>query len=250
MDTLFVGKNLIFLPVTNSTNSYAMELLKNVKLPEGTVVQTAHQTAGRGQRGAGWIADPASNLTLSILLCPSFLRTSESFFLYLISALACYDTTSQLLADSQFEVRIKWPNDIYVNGLKTCGILIENKLNMDFVSNSVIGIGMNINQLVFEGLSATSIAALTGKSIDLKIAAQCLFSNIEKYYLLLRNNQGPELRRRYVSRMLGLGEVLNFEYRSQRKKFRIEGISESGLLQLSEEGIDFQADLGELRWLL
>lgn len=250
MDTLFVGKNLIFLPVTDSTNSYAIELLKNVNLPEGTVVQTAHQTHGKGQRGATWKAEPASNLTLSIVLKPGFLRINESFYLYIIAALACYDTTAQLLADSQFEIAIKWPNDIYVKGFKTCGILIENKLNANFLSATVIGIGLNVNQFNFEGLNATSLNALTGKTYNLERAAELLFSNIEKFYLLLRNGQQVLLRQLYTTRMLGLGEVLVFNYRSEIKKMRIKGITNHGLLQLDDAGTDVQADLGELRWLL
>jgi len=227
-----------------------MELLKNVKLAEGTVIQTAQQTAGKGQRGNTWIAEPASNLTLSVVLNPSFLSASESFFLYIISALACYDTTSQLMADSQFDIRIKWPNDIYVNGFKSCGILIENKLNANFVSNTVIGIGMNVNQLSFEGINATSPALLTGKNFDLEHAAGCLFSNLEKYYLLLRNAQQARLRNLYISRLLGLGDVLTFEYRSERKNLRILGINNQGLLLLADGESSMAADLGELRWLL
>ena len=250
METLFVGKNLIFLPVTDSTNSHAMELLKNVNLPEGTTVQAAQQSNGKGQRGATWVAEPESNLTLSVILRPGFLRVHESFFLYLIAALATYDTTSQLLADSQFDVRIKWPNDIYVNGNKSCGILIENKLNSDFVSATVIGIGMNVNQLSFEGLNATSLAILMGKSIDLRKAADVLFSHLEKYYLLLRNRQLQQLRQLYTSRMLGLGQELSFNYRSEIKRLRIEGITDSGLLRLQDGEKEIEADLGELRWIL
>lgn len=199
METLFVGKNLIFLPAVESTNSYAIELLKNVKPIEGTVVQTDYQTKGRGQRGAVWSSEPASNLALSIIFHPTFLSASESFYLYMIAALACYDTTSHLLADSQFEIQIKWPNDIYVNRMKLGGILIENKLQGDYVQSSVIGIGLNINQTLFEGLNAVSLKLLAGKSFEREYVRNTLFAAIEKYYLLLTNNAKQALHQAYLS---------------------------------------------------
>ena len=81
METLFIGKNIIFLPEIDSTNSYATNLLKNVKLPEGTVLHTANQTHGKGQRGRSWIAQSTSNLTASVILKPLFLNLKNQFFL-------------------------------------------------------------------------------------------------------------------------------------------------------------------------
>src|SRR5687768_13391551 len=89
METLFIGKKTIFLSETESTNSYAIDLLKNVNLLEGTIVQAARQTAGRGQRGNSWASESDSNLTASVILRPSFLDLKQQFFLYKIAALAC-----------------------------------------------------------------------------------------------------------------------------------------------------------------
>jgi BirA family biotin operon repressor/biotin-[acetyl-CoA-carboxylase] ligase len=250
METLFVGKNLIFLPQTDSTNSYAMELLKNVKVLEGTVVQAAHQTAGRGQRGSVWNADPASNLTLSIIFHPSFLKAEETFFLYIISALACYDTTAHLLSESHFDIRIKWPNDIFVNRMKTCGILIENKWNAERLANSVIGIGMNVNQSQFEGLNASALGVLAGKHLSLDRVKDRLFQDLEKYYLMLRQGERKSLKQLYCSRMLGLNDTMHFMYKGQRHLFRILGLSDSGLLQLQKENEILELDLGQIQWLL
>jgi BirA family transcriptional regulator, biotin operon repressor / biotin---[acetyl-CoA-carboxylase] ligase len=127
METLFVGKNTIFLPEIPSTNSYATHLLKNVNLAEGTVVHTANQTQGRGQWDKRWSSEPSSNLTVSVVLKPTFLELKKQFLLYQIAALACYDTIAGLLNNSQYDIKIKWPNDILINRKKTAGILIENK---------------------------------------------------------------------------------------------------------------------------
>lgn len=250
MDALFVGKNLIFLPAIESTNSYAIELLKNVKVEEGTVVQAEYQTMGRGQRGVSWLAEPASNLTLSTIFFPNFLKVEESFYLYIIAALACYDTTAQLLTESHVELRIKWPNDIYVNGLKNCGILIENKLNADYLFSTVIGIGINVNQEEFKGLNAGSLKMFSGKKFSLDQVRNLLCFFLEKYYLSLKSGQYENLKTLYTSRMLGLGEVLDFSLNGERKKMKVLGISDDGLLRLEDDTKILHKDLGEIKWLL
>src|SRR5688572_20998788 len=116
MDTLFIGKNPIFLPHTDSTNSYAIGLLKNVNLPEGTMVHTAFQSNGKGQRGSAWTSEPLSNLAVSFVLKPTFLALKNNFYLYKVAALACFDTLSEILGKRQFDIKIKWPNDMLVNG--------------------------------------------------------------------------------------------------------------------------------------
>ena len=250
METLFVGKNLIFLPITDSTNSYAIELLKNVKPIEGTVVQADFQTKGRGQRGSVWNSEPSSNLAISVILHPSFLQASESFYLYMIAALSCYDTTSQLLADSQVDITIKWPNDIYVNRLKLGGILIENKLQGENLQSTVIGIGLNINQVLFEGLQAISFKALTGKTYNRDELRDNLLSKLEQYYLLLKNGKKDKLRELYVSKLLGKEEQLEFLYKGEVCKMTVLGISDNGLIRLKKGENEITADLGELRWLM
>lgn len=250
METLFVGKNLIFLPVVDSTNSYAIELLKNVKPPEGTVVQTDFQTKGRGQRGSVWNSQPQSNLALSVIFHPGFLSASESFYLYIIAALSCYDTTSRFLADTQHELTIKWPNDIYLNRLKLGGILIENKFLGDKLQSSVIGIGLNINQLSFEGLQAVSLSGVTGKKLDRIEVRDMLLKTIEEYYLLLKNNGKQQIRSLYVTKLLGRNETLEFLYQGEVCKMKVLGISDAGLIQLERNNEIIEADLGELRWLL
>src|SRR5215211_2478906 len=104
METLFIGANLIFLPEVDSTNSYAIELLKNVNLPEGSVIHTANQTSGRGQRGNVWNTRPGSNLTVSVVIKPTFLDLKHQFYLYQITALACYDVMTEILDEGQFDI--------------------------------------------------------------------------------------------------------------------------------------------------
>jgi len=251
METLFVGKNIIFLPETLSTNSHATELLKNVNLSEGTVVHTLNQKAGKGQRGTVWIAEPASNFTASVILKPAFLDVKLSYFLYIIAALAAYDTTAEILNPSQFDIKIKWPNDIMVNRKKIAGILIENKLQEQRFSNSVIGVGLNINQNNFQNLNATSISLLTGKAYDIQKCLSFFCVYLEKYYLMLKNQKFVGLKQLYSERLFGKDEVIDFVLLDGKKSMRVLGISDNGRLQLQDcQHNKIEVDVKDIKWLI
>jgi len=251
METVFVGKNLIFLPVTDSTNSYAIDLLKNVNPADGTVVRAVHQLNGKGQRGSSWKVEPASNLTVSIILKTGFLSSNEQFFLYMIAALAVHDTTAHLIGDSQIDIKIKWPNDILVQRLKIAGILIENKYSGDKLQASVIGIGLNVNQTDFVDISANSLRLVTGKNFDIADVLQLLCSMIEKYFLMLKAGKYKQLMSLYASRLYGLNEVLDFQLNNQIVPLTVLGLGKTGLLRLEKkDGTAIEVDLKEIKWLL
>lgn len=251
METLFIGRNMVFLPETDSTNSYAISMLKNVKLPEGTVVHTANQTKGKGQRMSEWKAQPAQNLTISIVLNPSFLELKNQFYLYQISALACYDTTAELIDNRQFDIKIKWPNDILVDKRKIAGVLIENNVMNNQINWSVVGIGLNVNQLIFDDLfHATSMQLATGINFEVNMVLDKLCLNFEKHYLSLMNNKLDLIKKNYLKHFFGLNTFLDFELNGQIKNLKVMGISDTGLFQLEEKaGKTFELDVKEIKWL-
>ncbi|MBA3663602.1 MAG: biotin--[acetyl-CoA-carboxylase] ligase [Bacteroidetes bacterium] len=252
METLFIGTNLIFLPEVNSTNSYAIELLKNVNLPEGTVIHAANQTAGRGQRGNVWNTLPDSNLTASVVLNPVFLELKKQFFLYQIAALACYDVMAELLNSSQYDIKIKWPNDIMVNEKKIAGILIENIVMNSSISRSIIGIGINVRQGEFDGkINATSLQILTGKEFAVTNILSSICSALEKYYLLLKNGSTEIISEKYLSHFFGLNKWVDFEINNVIHSLLVKGISPKGLLLLgNKESQQTEYDVKEVKWLL
>jgi BirA family transcriptional regulator, biotin operon repressor / biotin---[acetyl-CoA-carboxylase] ligase len=252
METLFIGKNIIFLPEIHSTNSYATHMLKNVNLAEGTIVHTANQTHGKGQRGSSWIAHSKRNLTASVILKPTFLDLKKHFFLYQIVALACFDTMAEILDTSQFDIKIKWPNDILVNEKKIAGILIENNLQNNQINWCVAGIGINVNQENFgEITQATSLKLITQKDYSIELVLEKLCQHLEKHYLALRNKKFEHLKTTYLNNLYGLNKRLGFEMQGLRKNMRVLGISENGLLQLEEDSGDvIEVDVKEVKWLL
>jgi BirA family transcriptional regulator, biotin operon repressor / biotin---[acetyl-CoA-carboxylase] ligase len=251
MKTLFIGKNIVFLPEIPSTNSYAMHLLKNVNLAEGTLVHTANQTQGKGQWDKRWSSEPSSNLTASVILKPSFIDLKKQFFLYQIAALACYDTITDLLDNGQFDIKIKWPNDILVNRKKVAGILIENNIQPGRINWSVVGIGMNVNQVSFpEHLNAGSLKLASGKDFEVNKVMNLLCENLEKYYLRLKNKNFSEIRSIYLERLFGLNKCLKFDVAGRVEELTVSGISEIGLLVLVDKNKNVrEVDVKEVKWL-
>jgi BirA family transcriptional regulator, biotin operon repressor / biotin---[acetyl-CoA-carboxylase] ligase len=252
METLFVGRNIIFLPEIDSTNSYAINLLKNVKVSEGSIIHAANHTAGRGQRGNAWNALPNENLTVSVILKPSFLKLNEQFTLYQISALACYDLMTEILNTSQFDIKIKWPNDVLVNNRKIAGILIENIIQQDKINWSVLGIGINVNQTEFENrINASSLKIISGKEYKIDQIIERLCSHIEKYYLMLKSGKLSQISEQYLNCFYKLNEWHDFEIAGEKRNLKIIGTSNSGLLLLEDKnGEKREFDLKEVKWMM
>lgn len=150
--------------------------------PHGTVVVTDRQTAGRGQRGNSWEAEPGTNLTFSLLLRPQAIPAARQFELSMIVALevaACVRRALDGAADAP-RVCVKWPNDIYVGDRKIAGILIENSLSGSGIERSIAGIGLNVNQRRFlsDAPNPTSIIHYTGTLTPLAPLLETLCTSI------------------------------------------------------------------------
>lgn len=253
MQTLFIGKELIFLNEVESTNTYAMNLLRNVNVAEGAIIHTGNQTQGKGQRGSVWSSEIGSNLTISCVLKPHFLAIKNTFYLSKISALAVYDVMTELLRSSQYDIKIKWPNDILVDKKKIAGILIENNFNHDFLQHSIIGIGINVNQLNFKELSttATSLQLLMNKEFDKNVVLEKLCRHLEKWYLKLKANKLSEIDSEYLNHLFGLHQVCSFlDLENKVIDATISSVSLDGKLELKLINGDFcQFDIKEIKMI-
>lgn len=206
-NTLFMGKNLVFVPECHSTNTLALQLAQNPSTPEGTVVITHDQTTGRGQRGNTWESAPGMNLTFSALLKPAFLGVKDQFYLNIITSLAVHD----FLAHRGLEpISIKWPNDILVHEKKICGILIENQVQGSGFISAIVGIGLNVNQTQFSTRSPTSVKLVTSNETNLREALEGVLGHLEARYLQLRQNHLSALKALYLSRLYWRNEKHTF----------------------------------------
>ncbi|RDY58135.1 biotin--[acetyl-CoA-carboxylase] ligase [Flagellimonas nanhaiensis] len=156
---------IIKLDATDSTNLYLKDLLRSKALMDGTVVVAKNQTKGRGQVGSVWQSETGKNLTFSVLKNFDALHVQHQFVLNICTSLVIHDVLWQLGIPN---LKVKWPNDIMSGSTKICGILIENILKGQFLQQSIIGIGLNVNQTGFQNLeNASSLKEITGKSFDL-----------------------------------------------------------------------------------
>lgn len=160
-----------------STNSYLKENLDG--LPQYAVVTADYQTAGRGQRGNGWEAEPGKNLLMSMLYYPpEGLHPSCQFMISKAVSLATVETVDKLLEGvGHPEVCVKWPNDIYVGDMKVAGILIEHSIQSACrIAHSVIGIGLNVNQRDFrsDAPNPVSIIDFTDREIPVETVSAIL----------------------------------------------------------------------------
>jgi BirA family transcriptional regulator, biotin operon repressor / biotin---[acetyl-CoA-carboxylase] ligase len=225
-----MGKNLVFMPECHSTNSLALKLCQQSPLTaEGTVVITSNQTAGRGQRGNTWHSEPGKNLTFSIVLRPNFLPVNDLFYLNIFSSLALHDYLSEKGCPS---VNIKWPNDIYVQEKKICGLLVENLLQGNELNGSVLGIGLNINQERFDVDHATSLSVVLNRQLKLQEELEILLTKIEVRYLQLRANKLSGLMEDYLQAMYWLNEAHSFTSFGDTFEGTICGVDRSGRLRV------------------
>lgn len=152
------------LEETTSTNDYLSELCRQGKAEEFYTVIAEKQTAGKGQRGNSWISESGKSLTFSLVLYPTVLEANKQFFLSMLAAVSIVDA----LTDYTEGFSIKWPNDIYWKDKKICGILIENELEGNFLGQSIIGIGLNVNQTSYPSSlpNPISLHQIVGKEIN------------------------------------------------------------------------------------
>lgn len=216
-------------------------------LPEGTVVITANQFAGRGQRGNTWQAAAGMNLTFSVLLKPSFLSVKNQFALTMVASLAVFD----FLGDKKLsDLKIKWPNDILVEKRKICGMLIENSIQGEVIHQSVVGIGLNINQVDFPIHTATSLAIATSDTFDLNIELSLLLEKLEKRYLQLRSGKQKELKEEYLQNLLGIAEAQKFISNESQFSGVIKTVSDLGELVIETNGDEKSFSLKEISFVL
>ncbi|AMR31104.1 biotin--[acetyl-CoA-carboxylase] ligase [Mucilaginibacter sp. PAMC 26640] len=246
---LFVGQNLVTLKEVDSTNNFLKNLLSNSKpVPEGTVIMAEAQFAGRGQHQNTWHAEPGKNLTFSLLLKPSFIAPPLQFDLTRAVSLGVYDALAPLLGEA---LKIKWPNDIYYKDRKLGGMLIENMIQGGQIRNSVIGIGININQDNYPETagSAISVKQILQRDYDLKDILFEISTHVEGWYLKLKGGQTELIRNSYLSRLYRLNEAK--EFRSNNVVFTgtIKNVSETGMLIVQHNDIEESYNLKGIEFL-
>ena len=206
--------NIIELKTVDSTNRYLKELVHSeTSLPNFLTIWTPQQTAGVGQYGAKWQTEPYQNLTFSMLFIPKKLLLQQAFLLNMSVAIAVVREVEDVLREHSLteELYIKWPNDMLINNKKVGGILIENVLQGQQIAKSVIGIGLNVNQIEFEGLpKASSLKNIIKKNLDIEQLMKRIINNLEKELTVIENFSFEEIYNVYRNYLFRLEKVSTF----------------------------------------
>jgi len=233
----------------DSTNSFVRKFYEGNTNFEPVCVRAITQTAGRGQRGSNWLSNAGENLTFSILYPQKKLNISRHFLLSATISLAVLQVLRQMEIP---DIKVKWPNDILSAKQKLGGILIENIVKTEGIVASVIGIGLNVNQIDFGELpNAGSLKSITAKDFDLDELLEKIISKIEKELEQLPYKKGSEILEKYAQEMFRLNVVSSF-LSKDGNKFNgiIRGVTTEGKLNLEIENAVFRTyDLKEIQLL-
>jgi BirA family biotin operon repressor/biotin-[acetyl-CoA-carboxylase] ligase len=241
-----IGIPFIELPAVESTNNYAMGLVREGMAQHGTAVFAHDQTRGKGQRNRQWLSEPGQNIALSVIVEPVGLESSKIFLLSMTAALATLDFFNKFAGD---EFKIKWPNDVYWRDRKAAGILIENLWQQERWKYAIIGIGININQTSFGdlGTKAVSLKQITGKSFNTADLARELCHHLQ--LRLEQLNENPdEIIESYQNVLYKKGEQVRFKKSNRIFDARIDKVTEQGELvvtHFTEEAFS----VGEVEWI-
>lgn len=218
-----------------STNQYLFNLISEKEMSEGLVINTDNQTAGKGMGKNIWESEDGKNLSFSLLLKPDFLKPEKQFVITQIISLAILNVCQRNLNSEM--VCIKWPNDIYVADKKIAGVLVQNIIKANSISDSVIGIGLNVNQEKFisDAPNPVSMIQLAGVNFSRKKLLNELLDEIEQNYSRLRVYPHTAwLNSKYVENLYKINQSYYFIDKNGRFKGEIIGIDNYGQLKIKK----------------
>lgn len=218
-----------------STNIKAVKNIQDGTAHGGMVIWAGGQTQGKGTGSNSWESEKGKNLTFSLLVEPRFLKPAEQFVLTQLISIAIYETLAKILPSG--ELFIKWPNDIYYQKKKICGVLIQNYVKGQEINFAVIGVGINVNQTKFlsDAPNPASLIHFTGKETDLPSLLDEILRAFEKHYDLLNDaEKRQELHRSYLRHLYLRNQWENFSDESGTFGGKITGVNDYGQLLIED----------------
>lgn len=246
---MIIGSDIIFIENLTSSNSFAIHLLSNRKLPEGTIVQTHFQTAGRGQPGNKWESEEGKNLLFSVILYPSIIRPEDQFIISMAISLGIIDYLCLHIPDTS----IKWPNDIYIKNDKIAGILIESSIIGNRIEYLIAGIGLNVNQEKFadSAPNPVSMKMITGTDYNTRDCLKELAYHLDKRYSQLIAGKTRRIKDEYLSRLYHYHEWTTFRDAEGIFTGRIINVENDGRLMVEKKsGLSTEYLFKEIEFIL
>lgn len=238
--------NIIKLDAIDSTNNYLKKIILNEGIIDYTIVTAKFQTEGKGQLGTKWESEHSKNLICSVYKKNINIKVQDQFVISALVSLALIKTLRKVNLSN---IHIKWPNDIMSDNKKICGILIENIVKENYIKDAVIGIGLNVNQTIFNNLpNATSIKNLIGTSCSKDEILKDLVKNLEYYFNKLDKSSINSIFEKYEDALFRINKPSTFK-NSKGEVFSgyIKGVSRLGKLSVMlEDNLVESYDLKEI----
>ena len=225
--------NYLHLAETDSTNAYLQRKQAETDI-RNWVVSADEQTAGKGMGSNGWESEKGKNLTFSMALDMSFLPAERQFLLSEVVPLGIVEVLDTILPAEKLS--IKWPNDIIFDRQKLAGILINSTIKAGMMDGSIIGIGLNVNQMQFQNWPTRpiSLKMITGTDYDL----QPLMEQIAEHILIKvqqLQSSPAAIEQEYLKRLFRYRTWADYEVGGKVLRLLMTGIDEFGHLQLIDE---------------
>jgi BirA family biotin operon repressor/biotin-[acetyl-CoA-carboxylase] ligase len=239
---------LLSFDIVDSTNAEAKRLVQS-GVNEPLVVLAREQYAGRGRYHRTWISE-SGNLYLSVLIKLP-LESKDSHQLTFVASLAVSEAIQMLLGDGH-DIGHKWPNDIFVDGKKVSGILLESciRSNNNYIDWVVIGVGINANvspDLANARTNATSLAEVVGQEIDIRILVDLFMKNFHYYWHLWLNEGFALIRGVWLKKVIYLGEKIMINHPSKKIEGILDNVNDAGNAEiLTDDGNVVTVASGEL----
>ncbi len=231
-----------------STNAFLLDLPESER--SGLVVFAHEQHSGKGMGANTWESQPGKNLTFSMGVDMSFMKASDQFLLSQAVPLGLLDVLDAVLPSEQ--LMLKWPNDLVYAGGKLCGILINSTIHGSMMGVSIIGVGLNVNQIEFQPWPThpVSLKMILGKELSLDPLLHQLVDAVDFRIGMLRTPEGIDnLKVDYLRRLYRYRQWAEYEVDGVLVKRFITGLDPFGrLVTLDECGAEHVYDIKEIRF--
>ena len=242
LTTEAIGHPFLWVEETGSTNE-DMKRMAEEGACHGTVLCAGHQTNGKGRRGRNWDSPKGDNIYLSILLRPD-LEPVHASMLTLLGALAVAEAVEETAGA---KCRIKWPNDLVLDGKKVCGILTEMSSGMEGIRYIIVGIGINVNRSIFPEEIAHMAGAIEPVGTKEEMIASLLSHFEKKYQIFLEHRSLKPFLEEYNRRLISIGQQVQILSGDQVWIRTCLGINEGGaLIVKDEDGVTEEIISGEV----
>ena len=224
------ASKIIKVNATRSTNDKVKMLIKSKKILSGDLIIAKYQYGGRGQQMNKWYSSYGKNLLCSLFYKPLDINADRTFLINQAVSLAVLKTIRKFNNENCL---IKWPNDILSVNKKIAGILVENSLSSDKINHSIIGVGININQVFFKSLpNATSIKKISNKNIVVERVLNELINSYNHYFTKI--NDIKYINDQYNQNIFGK-QGCRFIINGKERSGKIISISNTGIIKLKTD---------------